>query len=542
MKFSDLKNKFIHFSALGILFSGIWLKLFPIGNGFYNDPFHHGEYVASLQSILSGNVKFFTIHGAMDWVPALFLQQFFGVSQYFLPTMLAYQCLSALAALLLYCTFGLLTSRNNQYRPVILMSTALLAVYLVGIRDLFLLLAIWIYFLSERCFSKKWTNALELALGVALAVNLFWSFDRGFVGIAAIAFPCIIMIFKENRYLLSMVSFITSLLLLNWLGALSFSNYAANLQFLMATSSQWSYGFTKTPIILSALVGMLNGWVIYYLLKQLNKTIRVNWKETANLFSLVILIILMYKIGINRADGDHVVMALWAPVIAFLYLHEKYTVKLPIVSNFIIIIIIMLLAKISRITVLYFCILIPAIYVIQTKFSKVRCDLASTKIAIMVLAIPIIFLNTLKISERSAGGDYQWMQKLSAAPTNQSLVNDSILWVSREILKAGSSCVFDLSNNGVINGITSLPACTKYIYPVYATQRYEADMLKELQQQNPPVVVFSSTYWSFSIDGKSMHDRFPELKKYLIKTYPYKNCDLEYCILNTSNPSLKAEK
>lgn len=530
-------NSLIHIFAFGILFTRIWARFFAIGDAFYSDPFHHGEFVASLQSMLAGNVKFFTIHGAMDWVPAWFSQRLFGLDKYFLPTMLVYNTLSAFAGLFLYTTIFLLTSKNNQYRAIILMISAVLSAYLVGIRDVFLLLAIWVYFLSERCSSKQWRNVLELTLGVLLAVNLFWSFDRGMAAIAGLGIACIVIAVAERRYLLSMLSFSFSLGALHWVGALSFSNYAANFQFLMATSSQWSHGFAKEPVTLSALVAIPNGWAIYYLLKQLHQQFRVNWKETANLISLVILTILMFKIGVNRADGLHVIMALWVPSLAFLYLHERCTVKWPMFFNITIIISIMWLAKKTDMHVLYFGILIPAIYVIQTKFPKLTYDLALPKLGIIALAIPLLFTNIVIISSKYTQGSFQWMPKVLTPPTNQSLVSDSIKWVSEEILKAGSHCVFDLSNNGVINGITSLPACTKYIYPVYATQRYEADMLEELQQHNPPVIVFSSTYWSFSIDGKSMHGRFPALKNYLLKTYPYEKCNLGYCLRYVNQPS-----
>jgi len=55
-------------------------------------------------------------------------------------------------------------------------------------------------------------------------------------------------------------------------------------------------------------------------------------------------------------------------------------------------------------------------------------------------------------------------------------------------------------------------------------------MIQQLQKRNPPVVVYSSTHWAFQIDGRSMHDRFPELKKYLLKTYQYEKCDFGYCL------------
>jgi hypothetical protein len=51
-----------------------------------------------------------------------------------------------------------------------------------------------------------------------------------------------------------------------------------------------------------------------------------------------------------------------------------------------------------------------------------------------------------------------------------------------------------------------------------------------LQERNPPVVVFSSTDTHFSIDGKTMHERLPDLKEYLLKAYPVEQCNFGYCL------------
>ena len=90
--------------------------------------------------------------------------------------------------------------------------------------------------------------------------------------------------------------------------------------------------------------------------------------------------------------------------------------------------------------------------------------------------------------------------------------------------------MFDLANNGVINGVTDLPACTKYIYPVYATPPYEADLLSDLQHADPPAVVYSTTFWSFNLNNISMHDKFPRLKAYLDARYPVEECQVDYCL------------
>lgn len=538
-KFFDLQNNdnLVHISAFGILITSIWANIFSLGDAFYSDPFHHGEFVATLPSVLSGNLNFFTIHGAMDWLPALLSQELFGLNQYFFLTKLIYVGLQAVAALLLYTTIVLLTSPSNQYRPLILIVSAILAVYIVGYRDVFLLLTIYVYFLTDRYSPQKWGGVFEMILGVVLAINLLWSFDRGIIGIAGVGSAYFILMTKEKKYSLLILSFLLTLCALYILGKLSFLNYIENFKFLVATSAQWSQELSKSRLIRIFAVTVLNGWAIYCLIKQFYQEVRIDWGKTANLLLLAILTILMYKIGINRADKAHVIQSLWMPALTFMYLSQKYTVKWTIFLNISVIISLLLLAKRTGYSWLYFGALVPVIYIIRTRYQSFTCKSLSPKLVAVVIAISMLFININKISLQYAQKNYEWMLKVSAPPINQALVSENIKWVSSEILESDSRCIFDLSNNGVINGITNLPACTKYTYPVYATQRYEADMLKELQQQNPPVVVFSSTYWSFSIDGKSMHDRFPAVKNYLLTTYPYEKCNLGYCLRYVNQPS-----
>lgn len=538
-KFFDFQNNnwLIHIFALGILLTNVWAEFFALDIPFYGDPFHHGELVASLPSVLAGNIKFFTIHGAMDWLPAWFSQQMFGAERHFLPTMLIHTSLYALASLFLYCVIASLIGRDGKHREIILMVTAVLTVYLASIRDVFLILTIWLYFLCEKSSSHRSRNVLEITLGVSLAVNLFWSFDRGIAGMVGIGLACLILALSEKRYLLSIGSFVASLFAMTWIDALSFSNYVDNCVFLLATSSQWSYGYSKfVPIFWTVVVAVPNGLAIYHLGKQLHQVIRTSWKATASLLLLLVLDGLMFKIATNRADAPHVVMALWMPVLAFLYLRGEYAGKLSMFANATMIISIIWLALRWGNYWFLFGAIVPVIYATETRYPGIIGYLASRRVVIVFFAIPFLFANLIRISSNYSQDGYLWMSQLSALPANRSLVDESIRWVSSEIVRVGSHCVFDLSNNGVINGVTGLPACTTYTYPVYATQRYEADMLQQLQQRNPPIVVFSSTHSAFSIDRRSMHDRFPELKDYLVKAYPFEKCHFGYCLRYVSQP------
>ena len=539
----------IHALPLVILLTGIWAKSFPLGNAFYDDPFHHGELVASLPFVLMGDMKFFTLHGAMDWVPAWVSQQVWGDENHFLPTRIIHTSLGALANLFLYCVVALLTSQCRQYRAILLGVSAVFTVYLinVGTRDLFLILSIWLYFLSEKSSSQGGRSMLEIILGVSLAANLFWSFNRGIAGITGVGLALLVFVVTGRRYLLSITSFAISIFLLHWIGVLSFSNYLDNFEFLLKTSSQWSYGYTELrPVLLTILVAIPNGWTIYYLGKQLHQEIRVRWEETATLILLTVLTVLMFKIGISRADIWHIKITLWMPALVFLYLRERYAEKLSMPPSGIITISMAVLALMAASALMallplirgvgggeywfFLCALVFAIYTMHAGYLKVTGATVLNTLAFVRFATILLLINMLAISSKFYQDGYFWMSQIYAPPTNRSLVSKSIQWVSDEIVISGSNCVFDLSNNGVINGVTKLPACTKYIYPVYANQRYEIDMLHQLREHLPPVIVFSATYWSFNIDNISMHDRFPALKDYLVKTYPYEKCNFGYCL------------
>ena len=476
-KLFDLQNSnwLIHFIAIGALLLGAFVKFFSHSEIVFDDPFHHGEFVATLPSVLLGEMKFFTIHGALDWLPAWCAQLFVGTERHFLITMALYAALNLIACFLLYLIIALFAEAHRKYGAFILLVSSVTAIYLVSYRDLFLLLSIFLFFLHQRPSQQDLqTRLLEVFLGIALAVGMFWSFDRGAAGIGAIGGACLILFATEQRHSITVISFILFISILSWIGFFSFTDYIDNFNFLLSTSSQWSYGFKKLALLMALVVVIFNTIAGYYLVKSFFRSYRDDWREVANHYLIFVLCLIMLKIGINRADLTHVVMAVWMPILAYLYNFDK---------NF------------------------PHLF---TKFS-------GSQGAILIFTFVLISINGFFFTLNLIHGRYHWIAKISAPPRNGLLVDESIQWVSAEILKAGSNCVFDLSNNGVINGVTGLPACTKYTYPVYATQGYEADMIQQLQKRSPPVVVYSSTHWAFEIDGKSMYDRFPELKNYLVQ-------------------------
>jgi hypothetical protein len=110
------------------------------------------------------------------------------------------------------------------------------------------------------------------------------------------------------------------------------------------------------------------------------------------------------------------------------------------------------------------------------------------------------------------------------------LATPGVRWTAERLKETPTRCIFDMSNNGIINALAKLPTCTEFIYPVYASPKHESIMLDQLRVASPPIVVYTSTYWSYSIDGRSMAQRFPNLDKYLRVHYPFEECMHGYCV------------
>jgi hypothetical protein len=103
--------------------------------------------------------------------------------------------------------------------------------------------------------------------------------------------------------------------------------YLENLSFLLNTASQWSYGYKKiTPIFYSILVLIPNFYAAFYLLKYFS--IHKKNVDSPLLTSRFILLLFMAKVGLNRPDFVHILMALWVPALIFVYLYNFHNLKI----------------------------------------------------------------------------------------------------------------------------------------------------------------------------------------------------------------------
>lgn len=519
--------------AFGILCLNLARKSLRLYDGYLPDTFHHGEFFAAFETLLRRGHGYYpiTIHGIQDYFPAAISYHFFGEDRYFLFAVFLHQCIEILTGVLFFfLVFSFL--KNRPKSALLLLTTALLTPHLVMYKDFLLVTSVFLYFAVQRASTPALRCIGELALGAVVAVGLFWSFDRGLVGALSLGIGCLVQALRSPRYRLSLAMFAICVPLLGLFGPeYSIINYAKNVLFLIDTSSQWSYGLWVHAVRLTILLAAANLLVLSIFVFHVDKR-SLSIQEWGNYIFLLVLSALLFKMGANRADAPHILSALWGPLLLCLYwrmlnpdgqLHAAFKAAL----TFFLLLMFFASRRYQDIGLLLIILaLMFALY--GPKFpGRIFRHIGYVSIALMLIPLYSI-LHQVNISRTD--GSYKWLRRISEVPDNASLALEDVRWAANEITKSGAQCLFDFTNSGLINGLTKLPTCTQVTYPVYASPKYEPQMIEELRQERPPAIVYSSKQWHFAIDGKPMPDRLPALAQYLQKNYGNERCSSQYCI------------
>lgn len=521
------------FFAIGVVFILFYLILLEFrGSVILNDPFHHGEYFAMEVSLFTNANNSFhplTIHGALDFIPAFVAKYQWGINDYFLPTFAIYRVLDFISSIfIILIAYEIL--KHNSYRWAIIIAAATAAPFLAGYKDLFLLLSIFLFFKITTPDVKHGSCIfLQLLFGVTIAFGLFWCYDRGIAAAISLGSAVLVLVFKNKWHAISLASFITTVAVLSlFFDIFSLKNYLNNVSVLMETSGQWGYGWKRWPIVLTVFIILLNTTTVSLIIYESFKS-----KSLAQNLHIVLffglLSIFMVKIGINRADLPHIYSSLWISMLSTIYLYKK---NLTIKSSFIILICVILIS--ATILTIYFKSFVFFLVVwllffvtMQSKNDATDKALRFFLILLVLCCHSVIFYSSYK---SFLNGKYTWIKSISSPASNRSSVTAGLVWVSDRLQDQAVECVFDLSNNGVINGLVKRPSCTRFTYPVYAGPNHEAILISDLRNTLPKAIVYSSTYWSYSIDGRDMKNRFPKLNEYILENYPKEECDYGYCV------------
>lgn len=511
------------------------------GQPTVEDPFHTGEFVASATNLYFGGVNAYRavlIHGLSDILPALFSQQFWGLDQHFIPTFTIYRVIDLVSLLLLIIAAAQIGQSNNARQYILILAIALIGPVLVGYRDLTLLVALNLFlFLQRQTGNLYQTILLQIAFGLSTAFGVFWSYDRGLIGTISLGLALLLCIRKNRFFLIALVAYCVSIVSLQAISPLfSLERYVSNILFLMASSAEWSYGLKPEPVILICFTVFVNTSAIVLAIGAFISD-RSKPYALPNLILLCLLSVLMMKIaGINRADLMHIYQSYWVPMLILLGVSQKNYVLVALKNYNSTIIFILLFTFFFALLTPWFgntryvsAAVIAALLLVVLAAS--RPDLVSATVFSMLILLSFPFLYSIATaSYRLYAGDYAWLTSLKSPALNTSLATPGVRWTAERLKETPTRCIFDMSNNGIINALAKLPTCTEFIYPVYASPKHESIMLDQLRVASPPIVVYTSTYWSYSIDGRSMAQRFPNLDKYLRVHYPFEECMHGYCV------------
>lgn len=505
------------------------LSRLDLSSGVLSDAFHHGEYFAALSSLVhnSGMVPL-TVHGALDYLPGALALYFFGEDYYFFGTEFGYVLFEFGSAIVLFLIVSRFSLSSLQ-----LFVAALVIPLFAGYRDFSLVLLLWGYFIAIDESNNARKILFLLALGLAGAFNFFWSTNRGFAGTVAVGSALLILSFFDRRYLFSIVAFVAFVLGISLLHPVfSLPNYFENISIWSQVSYQWGYGLQFYPVRLYLFHGVTFLVMGYLIVSQ---AIRNGSRESsANAVMFVLIFIFYFQISAQRADYTHSIMGIVAFFAGLTYwAWGKSKTKMPLslgeyaVGCFLIFALLWYYYTyrdyMSALLVVY---LVVVFIGISGRF--LNAPLASR----LFFAVSVLFVSAgvYGVSVDVKSGSYAWVRYLFKVPNNSEISTAPIKWVSAQLQDKKVSCVFDLTNSGVINGLSGIPACSRFSYIVYADRRFEAELIDTLVLKDPSVIVYWTDYWSYAIDGRSMASRFPKLDAVVKLRYMYQWCEHGYCL------------
>lgn len=521
----------VYKSIIMFVFISLTILMAFRGEIVISDPFHTGEFFASAESFTSNRYTEYplTIHGALDFIPSLIAQKIFSVDNFFVYTILFYKVLNIISIIF----FMIITNKmlhDSLLKYWLLLVGVLIAPFLVNYRDLFFMLTFLIYLVLQDDHKYiVYKIFYQIIFGAIVGLGLFWSFDRGIATFVIFGIASLYIIPRDNSFIFSLLSFLVTILFVSFVFNLfPISYYYENLLFLIKTSSQWSLGAKPSAIILSVFAICVNLLTLYLYAKYNN--FKNDYKQYSFFLVLVLTSLLCLKIATNRADYGHIVFAFLAPfwlLIKIVDIEIKPT-KILIAWSIVLIVSSTILVSIifTFKSVVYIPFILINLMILLFVFKKTKIILNLFRIFIVVVLLYNVYLGIKSYMDN----DYVWLSEIKSIKSNFDNTSNSMKWIANNIKHSKTDCIFDLTNNGIINGLTKLPSCTKYTYPVYANESFEKDLIDSLNSKKPQMIVYSTSFWSYNIDNRNMKVRFPALEEYIQQNYNYKVCKYNYCL------------
>ena len=486
------------------------------------DPFHTGEYFVQLINLENG-INSYTIHGAVNYFPAYISKLLFKES-YIVTTSIFIKLLSLLSSLLFTYICYLLLNQNKIKLKLCLFIFSI-SLGFISHRDLFLMLSIlfFIKILHEISFNMKVKARRLILFGMIISLSVFWTFDRGIAGLVSIGIAYLYLIYytKNYRLLISVMSFLISMIFLDLIFiSTSVVHWFDNVLMLAKSSSQWRYDYSESVIGFLILSFLCLTYSLLIIMREFMSNKDYIYRTI--LVFLVLFSLIMFKSATNRADFSHFLLMFMSVFFVICLIIGKeggYDLffKFKMLKFFLIsvcVVFFLLGVEYRSFSLFYFPFFIVILVVL-------KCGGGSLKV-INILSFTFLSSFLLLFGFKSLSSKDDFNLERSASVGNY--------WVAQTLIANKETCIFDLTNNGVINALTELPTCTNYSYPIYAPFVDESKILEQLDKSKPNFIVYSTSFWSYAIDGKSMAVRYPQLEKYIELNYTFTSCKYDYCM------------
>lgn len=509
MKKTDLIFEYGHsFTFCAI----VALMIFSTSVNFpLTDSFHEGEYVGfmwHMRDYYKGLAVFpLYVHGAIDYIPSLIASIIYGDDCVIVGTRIvnAFIVGANWVIFLQICYYIIPIQHRNVF-----WITAVITVFyyfvpnagsdaftlssqFLGVRDSFLLLSLLLY--SKILTTDKISNALLVLSSLSTVISLFWCYDRGIISaiLFIIIFIGLILSKKYVSSFLLMFSAFIFIILIGYLNVFgSIINNANNYIYWIKSSSEIS-GY---PFDMGHLYGYLGAFTLVVFAVATATSAYVLSKGTTNcedtrnfrlLFTCIIVVqILVIKIIFNRADIHRSFIGAWPSIILMFHFSPKLIT-----------------------------------YPFDLSLIKLNIDKCkSTLFQNTAFKIAMIsFLSFIAITSPNSPKYFEFASSLFHPTHDADLVSPEIRAVSNMMKDIDVGCYFGWTNEGVIALMANKRFCTQYPYVHYVSREKASDMLKQLLNESPSAIVFYSSIWAMTIDGKHMSERFPTINRFIQTNY-----------------------
>lgn len=518
-----LRNNTYLVPFIAILTLGFSKKL-TLGEGMLLDSFHNGEFLASfVQNSFGSDSPVYTIHGAVDWLPAELASYLRPVHHIFGVTVLIYQ-VAALLSTIFFMRICLNLARNSDNRISIVTFSGFLGFLAIDHRDLGILL---ILLTISEFWNRKLTLRTAILVGCIGYFGSFWYYTRGLVGLAILG---LFILFKHRSQVVTFLSTFAMLLLVIPYFSPSFglSFTFRNILKIQESSPEWSHNKPLSDDRLLQLILLIFIASAFMALFH----IYFNFKDRkidlgTILFS--ILLIGFLPIATYRVDYQHALMLAWPAYILWVHLcsrpfSTRILEKLFFFTPFLGVAVLtgFSLRGGNHFYLLMFSVLFFIVFVKYFSLLKgITSDLSDFIIPLFIVVYSVFSFQYSDSIFNELKTKSDWER-----------VTPEVRWAATKVKLSNSSCLFDFTNQGLIAGLTLLPNCSEYAYPIYAPRTDDKQLKQALIENLPNTIVLSSTFWSYWIDGKTMASRYPLTAAYLADRYSSRECFKGICVAN----------